>query len=89
MSELPSHLRNKVARSLCGPLVADVHILMELPEDLQVGAQRLAVGASAGWAGGWVAGLRGVETRTHILTKLLPEGPGVGPPARPLRMEGC
>ncbi|KXZ51053.1 hypothetical protein GPECTOR_14g4 [Gonium pectorale] len=35
MHELPSRLRAKVARSMCVPLMADVHILMELPEDLQ------------------------------------------------------
>ncbi len=38
MYELPSRLRAKVARSMCVPLMADVHILMEMPEDLQVWA---------------------------------------------------
>lgn len=36
MSELPSRLRAKVARAMVVPLMADCHILMELPEDLQV-----------------------------------------------------
>eukprot|EP00198_Chlamydomonas_reinhardtii_P005658 XP_001694994.1 predicted protein [Chlamydomonas reinhardtii] len=35
MSELPSRLRAKVARAMVVPLMADCHILMELPEDLQ------------------------------------------------------
>ncbi|KAG2485159.1 hypothetical protein HYH03_016049 [Edaphochlamys debaryana] len=35
MAELPSRLRAKVARAMCVPLMADCHILMELPEDMQ------------------------------------------------------
>ncbi|GFR48402.1 hypothetical protein Agub_g10296 [Astrephomene gubernaculifera] len=35
MSHLPSRLRAKVARAMCLPLIADVHILLELPQDLQ------------------------------------------------------
>ncbi|KAG2437193.1 hypothetical protein HXX76_005857 [Chlamydomonas incerta] len=35
MAELPSRLRAKVARAMVVPLMADCHILMELPEDLQ------------------------------------------------------
>ncbi len=59
MAELPSHLRQRVAVSLCQPLVAVVHIFEELPQDLHViiaeALQPLRLPA-----GPWVLGCGGV-----------------------------
>ncbi len=48
----------QVAETLCVPLVSEVHILMELPRDLQVGVWVWVVGAGGGWWV-WVVGVGG------------------------------